>query len=52
VTCDKASVEKIADWNIKGRYHYVTVYVVNSLLLLRFERYQVGQFVVPQWYHA
>ena len=44
--------ERHGYWNIKGRYHFVAVFALKLLRFLRFARYQVDQFVVPEWYHA
>jgi hypothetical protein len=50
--CTQIIGESNGYWNIKGRYHFVVVSAPNLLCSLPFARYQVGQFVVPRWYHT
>ena len=43
--------EKLADWNIKGRYRYAGFSRVNCLCDLQFARHLLGHIEVPRWRH-
>jgi len=49
---DKAFVEKIADWNIKGRRRYAGFSRLNCLSDSQFARHPVGHIEVPLWCHG
>jgi len=49
VTGDKAFVEKIADWNIKGRLRCAGFSCLNRLSDLRFVRHLPRHIEVPPW---
>ena len=49
MTGDKPFVEKIADWNIKGRRRFAGFSRLNCLCELRFEWHPLGHIEVPPW---